>query len=285
MPSSGRGPRDYTQGTERALYTFSATTCYFPDCPARVIVLVDGEPVSNVEIAHIRGAVPGAPRYDPAMTDDERRSFANLILLCTPHHKIVDRLHPGDYPVEVLADWKAQHERDAGIDGSVLAQLTEDRLLDLIEKAVATAGPQRLLTVELGLGVSAPGKTVILPADTAKDYFGMYTDLGPAVLVLTVRSQGALKAYVNSYAIRFEPAGFTLHETHDFPRINHLLPCPVDPGESKSWMYSLEFVTTMVSFLQKQEQSITEVVAQVDLASGETLKSAGLAIEYLGKTP
>jgi hypothetical protein len=79
-----------------------------------VIVLVDGEPASNVEIAHIRGAVLGSPRYDAAMTDDERRSFANLILLCTSHRKVVDRLHPGDYPVDVLAGWKAQHEREAG---------------------------------------------------------------------------------------------------------------------------------------------------------------------------
>lgn len=138
MSPSGPGPRDYTQGTERALYTFSAATCYFTDCQTPVIVFVDGEPVSNVEIAHIRGAVPGSPRYDLTMTDDERRSFANLILLCTPHHKIVDRLHPDDYPVEVLADWKAQHERDFGADGSILSPLTEDRLLDLIEKAVAS---------------------------------------------------------------------------------------------------------------------------------------------------
>ena len=57
-------------------------------------------------------------------------------------HRIVDRLHPDDYPVEVLADWKAQHERDSGTDGAVLSPLTEDRLLDLIEKAVASTKRQ-----------------------------------------------------------------------------------------------------------------------------------------------
>jgi hypothetical protein len=282
MSTSGPGPRDYTQGTERALYAFSAMTCYFPDCPTRVIILVDGEPVSNVEIAHIRGAVPGSPRYDTAMTDDERRSFANLILLCTPHHKVVDRLHPGDYPVEVLAGWKVQHERDAGIDGSDLWSVTEDRFLDLIEKALASAGPQRLLTAELGLGVSMPGKTMVLPSDTAKDYFAMYADLGPAVLLVTVRSQGALKAYINGHAIRFEPSGVTLQGTDDFPRVNPRLPCPVDPGESRSWMYDLELITTMVGFLRKQGQSVTTVVAEVSLGSGEILKSAEFAAEYLG---
>jgi hypothetical protein len=282
MPTSGHGPRDYTQGTERALYTFSAATRYFPDCLTRVVVFVDGEPVSNVEIAHIHGAVPGSPRYDPVMTNDERRSFANLILLCTPHHKVVDRLHPDDYSVEVLAGWKAQHEQEAGIDGSALSALTEDRLLDLIEKVVASAGPQRVLTVELGLGVAAPGRAVIFPPDTAKDYFDMYADLGPAALVLTVRSQGALKAYVNSHAVRFEPVGVVLHGTDDFSRVNPPLLCGVDVGQSRSWMYNLELVTTMVRFLQKQEQSATVVVAEVSLGSGEVLKSAKLAVEFLG---
>jgi hypothetical protein len=155
------GPRDYTQGTERALYTFSAATCYFTDCQTRVIVFLDGEPVSNVEIAHIRGAVPGSPRYDPTMNDHERRSFANLILLCTPHHKIVDRLHPDDYPVEVLADWKAQHERDSGIDGAVLSPLTEDRLLDLIEKAVASTERQGERQLVFGVLSFLDGRRVL----------------------------------------------------------------------------------------------------------------------------
>jgi hypothetical protein len=82
MASSGPGPRDYLVGTERALYAFARTTCYFPGCKTSVIVFVESEPVSNAQIAHIRGANPGSPRYDPAMTDDERRSYANLILLC-----------------------------------------------------------------------------------------------------------------------------------------------------------------------------------------------------------
>ncbi len=72
--SSAPGPRDYLVGTERALYAFARTTCYFPGCKTPVIVFVEGEPVSNAQIAHIRGANPGSPRYDPAMTDDERRS-------------------------------------------------------------------------------------------------------------------------------------------------------------------------------------------------------------------
>jgi hypothetical protein len=47
-------------------------------------------------------------------------------------------------------------------------------------------------------------------------------------------------------------------------------------------MYNLELVATMISFLQKQGQPITAVVAEVNLGSGEVLKSAELAVERLG---
>ena len=54
---------------------------------------IDDEPYINYQIAHIRDAMPGN-RYDPAMTNDERRAFQNLILLCKPHHELVDSRHP-----------------------------------------------------------------------------------------------------------------------------------------------------------------------------------------------
>jgi hypothetical protein len=57
MAPSGPGPCDYTAATERALYAFSGTTCYWPDCSTPVIVFVADEPYSNVEIAHIEGPI------------------------------------------------------------------------------------------------------------------------------------------------------------------------------------------------------------------------------------
>lgn len=32
------GQRDYRTGTERALFAFSGTTCYFPGCTAKFII-------------------------------------------------------------------------------------------------------------------------------------------------------------------------------------------------------------------------------------------------------
>ena len=207
MSLSEPGPRDYTQGTERALYAFSGTTCYFPGCETRVIVIVGDEPVSNVEIADIGGANPGSPRYDPSMTNNERRSFPNLILLCKPHHNIVDRLHPDDYPADALFEWKTAHERAARIDGVALATVDEDCLIGLIERAVQEAGPQRRVRVEIGLGIATPGRHLVFPSETATQFFENYRDLGPPVVIVTARNQGSLKAFVTSHAIRFVPIG------------------------------------------------------------------------------
>lgn len=283
MPSSGPGPRDYRVGTERALYAFSGTKCYFPDCRTPVIVFVDSEPISNVAIAHIRGAYPGSARYLDSMTDDERRSFPNLLLLCKPHHDVVDRRHPDDYPPEMLVGWKT--EREANIDGPALAGLTDDHLMEMIERAMVAAGPRRLIKVELGLGVAAPGQTIALTAETARDYFGMYADLGPPVLTLTVRSVGGLRAFVNSHELRLVPSDDRLMSINDFPRINPTLPCPVDIGESQTWLYDLHHLTELLGGLRKVRGQVTAVIGQASLGSGETLESAELPIEFLGQLP
>jgi hypothetical protein len=44
------------------------------------------------------------------MTDGERHAFENLLLLCPNHHRLVDRLSPEAYSVEMLEEMKAGHE-------------------------------------------------------------------------------------------------------------------------------------------------------------------------------
>src|SRR4051794_30247438 len=105
-----KGPRDYDIGTQRALFRVAQGTCYFAGCEVPIITVVEGRHVVAVEIAHIRGAKPGSARYDAAMTDAERAAFDNLVLMCTPHHKVVDRLEPEKYPVETLQEWKTANE-------------------------------------------------------------------------------------------------------------------------------------------------------------------------------
>jgi hypothetical protein len=284
--ASSHGPRDYTAGTERALYAYAGTTCYFPDCSRPVIVFVNDEPVCDMEIAHICGAKPGSARYDPSMTDEERRHFSNLILLCKPHHKTVDSLHPDDYPAHLLRQWKTEHERKAGIDLGALSGLTEDRLIDLLEKAIGSAGPTRVVTAQIGLGVLASTGFITLQPDTAKDYFARYAEYGPAVVILTARNTGAMKASIATHKIKFAPAGFGLQMFDEFPLHNPRLPHSLDSGASASWFYALSGeVSTMMRFLPAQGYRPEHLVGEFELGSGEIIKSGPLPVKYLGLGP
>jgi hypothetical protein len=135
------GPREYTAGTRAALATLSKGHCYYPGCTVPTIVFIEGEPVINYQIAHIRDAKPGN-RYVAHMTEDERRSFKNLVLLCKPHHDYVDRQKPELFSINTLQEWKESRESAAVAELRGLDGLTEEKLAEMIRDAVA-AGSTR----------------------------------------------------------------------------------------------------------------------------------------------
>lgn len=96
------------ESTVKQLYG-SASTCAYPACDEPLLRWVDGldTPVLNSRIAHIHAAAALGPRYDEAMTDEDRRAFDNLVLLCLPHAEEVDLKALADrYPAETLRQWK-----------------------------------------------------------------------------------------------------------------------------------------------------------------------------------
>jgi hypothetical protein len=60
--------------------------------------------------AHIRSAKDGGPRHDSAYPSENLDSYANRILLCKIHHKLVDD-NPEQFTTELLEGAKSQHER------------------------------------------------------------------------------------------------------------------------------------------------------------------------------
>ena len=130
-------PHSYSRGTVTALALLSQGTCYWPDPPCFVpmIVQVKGHPVFNLQIAHIRAARPNGPRYVHNMDPDQRRAFANLIFLCTPHHTYVDK-RPQDYPIDVLEKWKRDRETGKLAQLSQVDNITEDRFQEIVADAL-----------------------------------------------------------------------------------------------------------------------------------------------------
>lgn len=102
--------RQYKQSTVRRLDTLSGNECAEPTC-TRKLVSVDGSSIIS-KICHIEAASENGPRYNASMTEDERRGFDNLILLCDEHHTIIDNSdNVKNYPVELLKLWKTNHEK------------------------------------------------------------------------------------------------------------------------------------------------------------------------------
>ena len=96
------------ESTVKQLYG-SASTCAHPACDEPLLRWIGdfGTPVLNSRIAHIRAASALGPRYDETMTDEDRRAFDNLVLLCLPHAEEVDLKALADrYPAETLQQWK-----------------------------------------------------------------------------------------------------------------------------------------------------------------------------------
>jgi hypothetical protein len=89
----------------------SGGVCAFPDC-GRSLVNHEAGPDGTVvgEIAHIVAEHRQGPRGRAEMLDSDRNKAANLVLLCSEHHTLIDR-NPHVFSVRVLRQMKADHER------------------------------------------------------------------------------------------------------------------------------------------------------------------------------
>jgi len=113
-----------TIDTLRALFAKSANRCAFPGCDHELIA---DSNLFVAQVCHIEAAEPGGERYNAAMTDEARRSFENLLLLCYCHYVETDRVDL--YSVVKMKQLKADHERAAArfvVDEVQLARLAQD---------------------------------------------------------------------------------------------------------------------------------------------------------------
>lgn len=182
-------PRKYTRSTIFSLAALGGGRCYWPKppCTQPVTVIVNGEPVTNLQIAHIRAAKPNGPRYVENMSDRDRASWNNLILLCTPHHNIIDKLHPNDYSTEDLERWKSDREAGGLARLKGLNDLTEDRLQEMLAYSIKEAhreiremlAEHKPIDADAAILLSAAADR--LNMDTAEMLYGASSMLTPAL--------------------------------------------------------------------------------------------------------
>lgn len=83
----------------------SGNVCAFPNC-FHPIINSDG--VYVAELCHIEAAQEGGQRFNAKQSNEDRRKFENLLLMCHRHHKETD--DEEKYTVEKLKQIKRNHE-------------------------------------------------------------------------------------------------------------------------------------------------------------------------------
>src|SRR5687767_15113789 len=99
-----------TVKTQKMLWGRAANRCSM----CRLELVMDASETDDEslvgEACHIVASSPDGPRGVSQLTQEQRDKFANLVLLCNVHHKLVDD-QPNAYSVERLIEVKAEHEQ------------------------------------------------------------------------------------------------------------------------------------------------------------------------------
>lgn len=105
---------DFTPRTKLVIAKRVGFICSNPACGATTTApQVDpGEAYNQGKAAHITAAAPGGPRYDAALTSEQRSHASNGIWLCTSCADVVDDGWQ-EHPAAMLHEWKNQAEANA----------------------------------------------------------------------------------------------------------------------------------------------------------------------------
>jgi hypothetical protein len=116
-----------TPETLRELFLKSGNLCAFPGCN-QLMMDIEGDFIG--QLCHIEAAEEGGERFNPSMTNDERRAVANLMLMCYPHHVKTNDVNT--YTVDVLRKMKSDHERTfSEPQRAILEKLTDWTTVDV----------------------------------------------------------------------------------------------------------------------------------------------------------
>lgn len=147
--------RNISQGTIKVLWGKSGGKC--AKCRRAIILEKDESNFYHIaKQAHIAGLNPGSARYDSDMTDEERNSVNNIILLCPTCHEIIDE-NRDEYTVSKLKEIKKEHEE--WVDEQLTSSMPQVTFADLevITKYLVSAP---LHKSEENLTVVPPGEKI-----------------------------------------------------------------------------------------------------------------------------
>ncbi|WP_186194538.1 NACHT domain-containing protein [Burkholderia gladioli] len=185
-----RNRDDFKKDTVLQIAKRAGWLCSFPTCRVPTVgATSDGEGEINIgTAAHICAAAPGGPRYDAAMTPEERSSATNGIWMCRDHGKAIDS-PDAQFTVALLREWKRQAANESWrrvLRNEVAPGQSADPLVAQLIRAAAEADLRVFrqtakwpsTTVALTLRVDDFDETV-----TTSELAGAVTSLDDLILV------------------------------------------------------------------------------------------------------
>lgn len=106
---------DFSQTIKTTLAGRAGWKCSFPHCnrsTAGPAIESHDKWIKNGVAAHITAAALGGPRYDAAMSPEQRSDISNAIWMCPTHGSLIDKEKTA-YTVEEIKDWKVAAESRA----------------------------------------------------------------------------------------------------------------------------------------------------------------------------
>lgn len=95
--------------TKLRLFADSGGYCANPDCLTEIFRELESDVIHIGEIAHIISAGDDGPRANLRLSDEERSTYENLILLCPTCHTIIDKAEE-KYSEVLILSWKRNHK-------------------------------------------------------------------------------------------------------------------------------------------------------------------------------
>tara|TARA_B100000809_G_scaffold262585_1_gene313886 strand:- start:1274 stop:2062 length:789 start_codon:yes stop_codon:yes gene_type:complete len=103
-----------TPATQKHVLAASGNQCAFPGCSNLIFDLEHATLIGT--IAHIKARSEGGARFDHDQSEENNRSFSNLVGMCAEHSKIIDGPKWRNFSVECLFSWKSEHEQKISDD-------------------------------------------------------------------------------------------------------------------------------------------------------------------------
>ena len=154
-----------SKNDERLLWGRAAGHCSNPACGQELTSLLDsGEGYNIGEMAHIIARQEDGPRGQKGGGAD---SYANLVLLCPSCHRRIDKAPDGEFPEEMLHDWKQQQETKVAQMGNFVSCTSFDDLKHAISDLLLE---NRIIWEELGPRSTAAQKN---PASNLQQFWAL----------------------------------------------------------------------------------------------------------------